>query len=427
MLSIFSRVKNFVSQNSKKNKIRQVVLLYSVNLVGIPLGIITSIIITRYLGVQGYGDYQFILNIFNLSIIFFSFGFLQAGNRVLVLNSDPRKAKEYYGAELVLIVFLFLAMSLFLFFYGVYDSNLRQKGLDSFFLKLLPFSWIFLLVRYFEVLFQADNKIRLLASSRLWPKVGFLVSAILIYFFFYNSTGKHVIVWTLYLLTQAIVFITIIVKVSPSFKSLWERIGEIWEYNKAFGLQVYAGSVMAVGFSQLTGVLISYFGVNNVDVGHYSLAVTFASPLVLIPNVIATTHYKDFSTKRRIPCKLMLVTLGLSLFSLLGLWVVVPIFVRAFYSADFEPVIRLNLVVSLGVALHGIADLYNRFLGAHGQGKALRNSSFLVGLSLMFFNLLFIPKLGAIGAAITKISTGVIYCGVILVYYFRLQKSIEGS
>jgi O-antigen/teichoic acid export membrane protein len=422
----YNNFKNTVSNYSKKPKVRQVALLYGVNLIAIPLGIVTSIIITRYLGAEVYGDYKFLYNIFSLAILVFSFGIFQAGNRALVLNNNKEKAKEYYGAELVLALLMFIVMSVFLLGYGLLDTNLNEKGLSLFFIKIIPFGWIFILVRYFEVLFQADNKINLLAATRLWPKVGFLVTAIVIYFFFLDFSGnKLALVWFLFLFTQATVFATIIWRVTPSFKNIKNRIKEIWGFNKTFGFQVYLGSLMAVGFAQLTGILISYFGIDNTGVGYYSLALTFAAPLALIPNVIATTHYKDFSTKKRIPKKLFAVTLGLSLAALIVLWLIIPPFIKYFYGAEFLPVIRLNLIVSTGVALHGLADFINRFLGAHGQGKALRNASFFVGISLLVFNLILIPMFGATGAAITKFSAGFVYCLVIYIYYTKLVESLK--
>ncbi len=173
--------------NIKNNtRARQVAGLFSVNIIGIPIGIITSIVITRYLGAEGFGDFKFIQSIFNFAIIIFTFGFFQAGNRALVLNHDKRKAKELYGAELFITAGLFIIMSVFLILYALFDSNIQEKQLDRFLLFVIPFGWIFLLTRYFETLFQADNQIRLLGEVRLYPKIGFLIIAILLYFVFHN-------------------------------------------------------------------------------------------------------------------------------------------------------------------------------------------------------------------------------------------------
>ena len=88
-----------------------------------------------------------------------------------------------------------------------------------------------------------------------------------------------------------------------------------------------------------------------------------------------------------------------------------------FYGIEFESVILLNLLLVL-VWLHMVLVIFNH-LGANGQGKALRNSSFYVGISMMLFNLLFIPKWGEKGAAYAKLITGFVYLVSILVYYFR--------
>jgi O-antigen/teichoic acid export membrane protein len=93
-------IKRLLLQFKSNPRIKQVIGLFSVNMIGIPVGIITSIVITKYLGLQGYGDFRFIHSIFGIAVIFFSFGFFQAGNRALVLNNNKQKAKEYYDAEL---------------------------------------------------------------------------------------------------------------------------------------------------------------------------------------------------------------------------------------------------------------------------------------------------------------------------------------
>jgi len=61
-------------------------------------------------------------------------------------------------------------------------------------------------------------------------------------------------------------------------------------------------------------------------------------------------------------------------------------------------------------------------MGANGQGKAIRNTSFIVGASVFIGNILFIPKWGAYGAAYTNILTGLIYLLVIVIYYLKFLR-----
>jgi O-antigen/teichoic acid export membrane protein len=421
------RIKKSVTniQNSIRynERTRQALYLFLVNFIGMPLGIITSIIITRFLGAKGFGDYQFIMNILTLAILIFSFGLFQAGNRALVLNNDKQIAREYYGTELVFAGLISLTTSLFLVFFSLIDKNIQEKGLDVFFLYIIPFNWIFILTNYFEVLFQADNRIKLLGITRLYPKIGFLVSALLVYFFFMETqTNRLGLIYTFYLSTLFIVYFYVVLKIRVSFRNLKQRIREIWIHLREFGFNVYIGSVIAIGLIHLTGILISYFGIDNSGVGFYSLALTLTLPLSFIPNTIATTHYKDFSLSNKVPGKLVLITLGLSVFALFMLWIIVGPFINYFYGKEFIKVIELTYIVSIGVVAHGLADFFNRFLGANGQGKALRNSAIIVGICFLALNLILIPKLNEKGAAYSKMIGGFIYLANIIVYYIKFTR-----
>lgn len=419
-MNIYSSIISKYKNNAKAN---QVIRLFSVTLIIIPIGIITSIFLTSFLGVEDYGNYMFILSIFNFSVVVFTFGFFQASNRALVLNHNITRAKEYYGATLVILGGLFIIMSLFLYLYGSFDENLKQKSLQKLFLLTIPVGSIFLLLKYFESLFQADNRIKLLAQSRLFPKVIFGVAVIILFLLFKDyPTDKLWTVWLLFFLTQILTYLFIISKIKISFYNFKKRFTEIWMYNKTFGLNIYLGSLFAVGFGAFTVVLISYFGDNNSGVGFYSLALTFSMPLTFIPNTIATTHYKDFSNTKSIPKKLLLITILLSIAALVCVWILVPPFVNIFYGELYSPVIEINFFVSIGSILYGIGDFFNRFLGANGQGKMLRNSAFFVGAGLLISSFLLIPKWGEYGASYAKIIAGLIYLTVMIYYYSKFKK-----
>ena len=135
-------------------QLRQVISLFSVNIIGIPIGLVTSILLTRYLGAKSYGDFMFINNLINLVVIISTFGIFQAGNRAIVLTENKKKIKEYYGAEIIFTIGVFLIVFLFLFLFVNYDPNINAKGLRLITLFVMPFSWVYILVQYFEVLFQ---------------------------------------------------------------------------------------------------------------------------------------------------------------------------------------------------------------------------------------------------------------------------------
>ncbi|HEX2967688.1 MAG TPA: oligosaccharide flippase family protein [Bacteroidales bacterium] len=407
-------------------RLRQVSSLFAVNIIAIPISIVSNIFMTRFLGPEAYGDYKFLFYVFSFAMVVFTFGFYQAGNRAIVLSSDREKIRELYGSMLVVLSGLFIIMFLFLLIYAFVDHNISEKGLRSILIMLIPFSWIFLLTNYFEVLFQADNRINLLAKSRLYPKLLFFIATLTLYLVFGNYHGDRlIIIWILFLAAHITGFLYIIFKINPSFKNIRPRIKEILYFNKTYGFNVYIGTLFNVALNSLSGMLISYFGVNNMGVGFYGLALTIAEPLNFVPNVIATTHYKDFASRKNIEKKLTKVTFGISILTLALCCLLVGPFIRIFYGKEFIPVIYLTYIVSAGVIFNGLGDYYNRFLGAHGQGKALRNSAILVGIVLFICNFTLIPFFGQDGAAVTRILSGVTYFGCMYWFYRRLVRKLN--
>lgn len=410
-------------------KTKQIISLFLVNIIGIPLGIVTSMILTNYLGAKLFGDYSYLNGIFTFAMVIFNFGFIQAANRALVLNSSEEKAKEIYGISFILVGLCFLIMSVFLIIFGYFDSNISNKGLYKVFLYLIPFGWIYLLTGYFETLFQADNRMKALVFIRFYPKVGFFVSCLLIFFVFRKlNINKLLVVYFFYLLTFIVFYVLALWRIRPSFKNLKNNLKSLWEHTKNYGFDVYIGSLFAVGVANLASLIISNYDPSNSNegVGFFNLALTFTAPLALIPNIIATTHYKEFASLQKIPSKLFKTTILLTLGSLLILWLFIGTFIDLFYGKQYHSAIELTLIISIGITAHGMADFFNRYLGANGKGKMLRNSSILVGFSLLVTNFLFIPIWHEKGAVFARLVSGLVYL-INMIYFYKKYTNLKAQ
>ena len=410
---------------STSKNIRQIASLLSVNIIGLPLGLVTNIIVTRYLGPELFGDYKFICSIFNFAALFATLGLFQSGNRAIVLSNNRIKIQEFYGALLIILAILFVIMAVGLRIFVHFDENLYNKGVASLFTIIIPLGFITLWGQLYETVLPADNQIGLLARIRLYPKIINLVMATL--FYLLSSTlqwNKLIAILLLYNGSQLIVYIYVTYKLNPVFKRYNRCIKEILHFNKKFGFNVYLGSICAVGFGYLTEILISYFGMDNVNVGYYSLAVTLTSPLAFIPSTIATTNYKSFAISKSISKKLLLITLSISAISVLVLWILIPPFIQYCYGEAFLPVVRINFFICIAVFLHGIADFYNRFIQSHGCGTILRNVSIIVGIFTLLSNVLLIPTYGVYGATYSRIISGGIYLIIIYYYYRRVVDKV---
>lgn len=404
--------------NIKSKKASQYLSLFSVNILGIPIGLVVSIFITRYLGAQQFGDYNFINSVLRFSVVIANIGIFHAANRALVLCNNPKQNREYYGVTFIIIVILSIIMGLGLLLYTINDNNIQAKNLSNIFLYVIPFGGVYLLNTAYETLLHADNRIYLLSVLRIAPKILCLLSILIVYFFCKELTiNKLLVTIYIYIWSELITYIYIAYKIKPIFSNFKKNISKLFSFYKSYGFDIYTGSIVAVGFASLTEILISYFSNDNSGVGYFTLAITFASPLGMIPATIATTNYKDFSIQKKIPSKIIITTTILSFMAMFVLWLIVPPVIRLFYGESMYPVIKINYFVSFGVILYGFADFFNRYLAAKGKGKLLRNSSIIIGIATLAINLLFIPTFGTMGAVYTKITTGFIYLSIMLFCY----------
>lgn len=415
-------IKEYLKMLQNNQHMRQSFSLMFWNFVGIPLGIVTNIVITRYMGADSYGDYLYIQRIFELAFILLGFGMVQSLNRVVLLAKNDEHRRQFFGSGLICLFVVYAIICCALYLYAFVSPNFREKGILEIFLIMIPFSIIFYLLQYLEQVLPSCNKINWLIIQRYTPRIGFFLIGLFVYYYIMRrdlSWNPVIVVWSSFLATQLMVYMFILRKMRPSFKNAKERISEIWQCNKEYGEHVYIGNLFSTAFSALMPVILSMVSDTNSGVGFYSLSLTLSAPLSFIPIVIATSHYQQFAKYDSIPRKILEFTIGISIVALVGLWALVGPFVSICYTKEFSPVIMLTIITSIGTLLYGLSDFFSRFLMAKGMGKLLRNSSFIVGFTTFFSSLITIPLFQATGAALTHMVAGIVYLIIIVVYYKR--------
>jgi O-antigen/teichoic acid export membrane protein len=401
------------------NNVRAVLYLMGSNILSLPLILISNVILGRFLGASGFGDYTFLISLLTVFVTVFTFGFYQAGGRAVVLSSSRTRIKQFYGAELLITFFLALTMSVVMGLYFYFDGNIKQKNLDGYLWVLVIFSWTFFLRRGFNVLFQSSKNIELLSLSKVLQPAIFLIVTLLIYFYGFFDANLMTAVLALFL-THSVSVLFIIYKLNVSFKSVWKRVSEIWLYNKTFGIHLYIGGVLPLAFASLSGILISYNSDDNSGVGFYALAFSLASVITLIPNTIATVFYKEFSKQKQISLSLILVTILVTLVALVFLVALISPFIRFAYGEEFLTVIDLVLIMVAGLFAHGMGDFFNKFLGANGYGRMLRNGAIFTGIVLFFSSITLIPIFKEYGAAYSALLAGFSYFISMSYYYVKV-------
>ena len=417
-------IKETINKLLSQKQTKQTISLMFWNFVSIPLTIVTNIMITRSLGAEDYGNYLYIQKLFDFAFIILNFGLLCALNRAILLSKDEHHTKELFGSGLIVLSGIYLVICVALTVFALLSPEMRGKGILTMFFCVLPFSLIHFMMQYFEQTLPSSNRIKELIQERYLPRLGLFIGSCGLYILLTKTSGLYnpiAIMWVVLFTTQASIYTYVLYKIKPSFSNIRERIKEIFAFNREFGAKVYVGNLFSTAFSAMLPLLIGFVSENNSEVGFYALALSFAHIISFCPVVIATSHYKKFAEYDKIPGKIMLATIGITLFALACLCVLIGPFITIFYSADFEPVIRLTYITGLGATLYGLSDFFSRYFMAKGNGEFLRNSSFLVGFCTLSFSLLLVPTYKDYGAAMAYLLSGCVYMICSIIYYIYIN------
>ena len=195
------------------------------------------------------------------------------------------------------------------------------------------------------------------------------------------------------------------------------------EENKIYGFNVYIGSLAGVSTGYIAGIILGNLGSDNSDVGFFTLALTLASPLTLLPTIIGTTYFKSFATNAMISKKLLYGSIILTVLSGLLFVAVIKLVVNILYPEEYSIVSLYASWLALAMCAHGMGDLFNKFLGAHGQGKQLRNGAFICGTVLLLGSLIGIPSWGINAAITTRIVASFSYFISMFWFYYSFTSS----
>jgi O-antigen/teichoic acid export membrane protein len=406
-------------------KKKQVFSLYLSMILNIILGMIISILTTRYLGPKEYGIFQYLVNLLSIIPILFTLGVFIATQKLVAHQKYDSLRKEFLGAVLVYTLVSSIIMSIILCGYSFFDDIFYKNNLGYVIRILSPWVIVYQLQACLENYLAGDNKIQTLSLNRTGPKLSFLFLLFLIITF---STKKLDAFYfnIIQLSGMMIIYIYTIIKLKPQFNNLKNSFSIIFHEVKVYGIHEYTGTLFDVFTDKIASFSILYF-LTPKEVGFYSLSCTVAAPLSLISGVVGTTLYKDFANSKILPSKPTKVTVALSIISLIAFLLVIGKVFILFYSKAYSNVINLTYVTAFAFTLWGIADYINRFMGSHGFGKEMRNAAFLIGISnIMGFTCL-VFLFGVMGAALTKLLASLIYLLSMVYYYFKKKTVILQS
>lgn len=404
---------SFLKQISRSNRARQTAVLYVSLVATLVLGIAVSIINTRLLGPQAFGDFKFLQTVWTLGVAFVTFGLFMTGANLLARQDSPETERPLMGSLLVIacaVSLLFtVAMALASFPVGqVYGQELGGK------MRLFSaLVFVFPVQNYLQEVLRGTNDVTSLALLNALPQLLYIPAALGIS----RLTGFSLdMALLLYLLSLLVTAFVVIIRARPSFNRVQRGIQEVMENNRAIGMHIYVAILVTTATTQLSQFSLAYFFDTRL-VGMFSLALTITMPLTMIPNAISTTFFKQFATLDRIPRKVIVGAVTISVVTLLAFLAAIKEVILFLYTDKFIEVVPLAYICAVGAVLHGIGDVYSRYLQVHGKTMALRNNAVQLGVISVVGYVFLVAWWGVSGAAVTKFLVDAVYLATMLLYY----------
>lgn len=397
---------------------RQVANLFVASVLGMLFGIINSALNTHYLDPIPYGDVRYIQNIINFISSILLLGFFVSGSRLLALSKNEIRSRQIRGCMVIILILTIIVLMCCMLFLAIFEAK-DHPILSKLFYVSIPVCSNVLLLNYINTTAQGDNHVERISFARILPPLGYLLIATPI-FYLYGATPARMLI--LFNGSAVLILGSIIWSTRPYFKNFKFTFHQLLQENKKYGVHVYFGSIAGVSTSYIAGITLGMYCDNNANVGFYTLALTLAVPLSLLPSIIGTTYFKEFTLLNSINPKILRGSIIITIVSYLIFLIGIRVLVSIVYPPEYYVVANYASLIAIATSCHGFGDMLNRFLGAHGQGKQIRNSSYICGLVILLGSFLLVYFWGIAGAILTKILGSCSYLFMMIFYYRKFSR-----
>ena len=401
-----------------KNSVKKSLIMYGASFLTISVGFVVSIFNSRVLGPEQFGDFKFIETVARFIASIVAVGFFVSLARLVALNKDKSKEKKYVGLFTIIFgITSVIGILLYLIFTLVepyfFENELESSIWKYFFIVSAIIGQAAILQ-----LLKGLHKITAIAIANVLPLSIYLVIA------YTSNQFIPLDLNAVLFLTYSFLFLTvlgILLIQRPSFGFDKSLVKELFKENKFNGRPIYFGSLAGVATTHIAGFSIAFY-MDTTQVGFFMLALTICSPMAVIPAVLGTVFFRQFVEMKSIPNKVYYFCILSTVLALIVFYALIDYVIVTFYTSAYTPVSKIAKYLILGFIFHGFGDLINKFLGAKGKGKWLRNGAFLVGIINVLGYTILVKYFNINGAITTKILASCLYAVAMMAYYFNFIK-----
>jgi O-antigen/teichoic acid export membrane protein len=389
--------------------------------------ILITILITRNLGAEFYGEYSIVIAYVFMFLIFSDFGINATITKEYAF--DESKAKENLSKILTLRIIIgavvtLIALILLMFF--PYSDSIKIS-----ILILLPVLILNSLYKTSEIIFMSYHKYKYHALSVSIGSVLMVILFILLLSQGYTGLAVYVLPTLLgyFIITiVSLIFIRSYLKINTSAIDK-----KYWKYalldSAPLGVSLLLNTLMV----QIDRILLSVLS-TPISVGYYSLAYRLFEFILVLPTFYmnsiyahmvtskskSETEYKKIfrSSIRKLGISAVVITVFMFIFA--------PLAIPIIWGEEMQSVVMPFLILASGTLIFYLSSPLNWKFVAEGKQKYL---PYIYGLVLIFnvvMNILLIPRYNYIASAVITIISEFIILVLLILVDNRMSK-IENS
>jgi O-antigen/teichoic acid export membrane protein len=378
------------------NAAKNFILLSSSEFISKALGFITTILIARRIGVEGFGELGLVLAVYTYFTFLANPGYDTIGAREIVKNKMDARVinNSIFILKLWSSIIVFLVLLLFCYFIPFSASVKQLLMLQGLSLLAIPFSFQFFL--------RGGNQMNIIAISRLIQSSAYLVA---VYFGVKDIS---------YIMNVPIAFfISTLVGLIPMSGlirnycslSLYMTKDKLKQLFIA-SLTVGAASLCIQIYLNVDTVMLGLFRTNR-EVGLYTSAYKIVTLATIIPTLIFTSFLPFLVTSEKVNLKqwkmYALIMFSIGLLISISVGILAPLFITILYGAEFNDAVLPLRILSVNIFAVFISITFAQPLLLIGKEKQyLLIVAWSAGLNI-FLNLFAVPLYGMLGAAITTV------------------------
>ena len=421
--SLLSTLRMLFYTTASSDFVRKISETFATRLSIIGIGLITTVVIARILGPEGRGLYATAVAIGTIGVQFGNLG-LHASNTYFVAKN--RELLPTLISNTLFVSFLFGGIGAFLAYilFSLWPNLAPVRG----FLLILALAWIpfglaYLLLQNLLLGIQevrAYNKIELTNQLFAISMIALMILMRLV---------RIEIVFAAGLIALITSFLYTLRKLGKHINSFPAPSVSLFRENINYGIKAYLAAFFAFLVLRVDLLMVKYM-LGAEQAGYYSIAVTMADMICLLPVVIGTILFPKLSAMSSMSEKLdfskkTAVVIGGILVIIAGIAALLsgPI-VKLLFGDIFAPAVPAFVWLMPGIVFLGIQVVAVQFLNSIGIPKAV---VFIWGFSSLLnivLNLRAIPQYGIIGASIvSSLSYFIVFVLILLVIQRVVPKS----